>query len=456
MLGRKTQHHESQELKKLGFRVAEGKYCPDLQAVFTYYREVLKKRRGLPFQIDGIVVSVNNNKIFEKLGSVGKAPRAAIAYKFPLKEAQTIVEDIKVQVGRTGAITPVAHLKPVNVGGVTITRATLHNEDEIKRLGIKIGDTVIVGRAGDVIPQVVKVLKELRGGKEKVFQMPKTCPVCGTSLLKPEGEAVIRCPNSDCQVRRRKQLYHFVSKAAFDIEGLGPKIIDQLIAKGLIQDAADLFELKEGDLVPLERFAEKSAENLVGAIQVRKKISLSRFIFALGIKGVGEEMAVVLTTAISNFQFPRLRQGYGRQAISKPKEVLKRFLELQQEDLEKVKDIGPLVASNIYNWFRNKRNTAFLEKLDKAGIKIEKLRKPMALSAQKLMGKKFVLTGTLQSLTREQAKEKIRALEGDISGSVSKKTDFVVVGENPGSKLEKAKKLGIKTLTEEEFLKMLK
>jgi DNA ligase (NAD+) len=433
-LGQTTHAQEHQILKILGFKTHRGtKYCKTLKDVFEFHKFWQERRDSLPFEIDGLVVQVNNNEIFQKLGVVGKAPRGAIAYKFPLKQSETIIEDIKVQVGRTGAVTPVAHLKPVEVGGVTITRATLHNEDEIKRLGVKIGDTVIVGRAGDVIPEVVKVLKELRTGKEKEFKMPKKCPVCGTPLQRPEGEAIWRCPNPNCSARQRRYLYHFVSKGAFDIEGLGPKIIDQLLEEGLISDPADLFELKEGDLLPLERFAEKSAENLVKAIQSKKEITLGRFIYALGIPQVGEETAQDLANHFKN---------------------LDNLKKATLEELLLIKDIGPETANSIYSFFREKRNLNLIERLLKAGVEI--ITPALTKAPRKLEGKTFVLTGTLKSMTREEAKEKIRNLGGETSESVSKKTNFLVVGENPGSKFQKAKKLGVKTIDEKEFLEMLK
>jgi len=433
-LGQKTHEQKHRILKTLGFKTnPHNKFCKDLQEVFQYYRYWQKHRQTLPYEIDGIVVQINNNKIFEKLGVVGKAPRAAIAYKFPLKQATTIIEDIKVQIGRTGAVTPVALLKPVKIGGVTISRATLHNEDEIKRLGVKIGDTVIVGRAGDVIPDIIKALPELRTGKEKEFKMPRNCPFCGSPLVKPKDEVVWRCPNPYCFARKKRELYHFVSKQAFDIEGLGPKIIDQLLDKGLISDPADLFKLKKGDLISLEGFAEKSAENLVKAIQARKKITLPCFIYALGIRQVGEETARDLVNYFGS---------------------LEKIKNASLEELEKITDIGLISAQSIYNWFHKKSNLEFLEKLKKVGVQITS-QKPKAKS-QKLRGLTFVFTGALESMTRDRAKEKIRNLGGNISESVSKKTDYVVVGKEPGSKYKKAKELGIKIIKEKEFLKMIR
>ncbi|MDI6602668.1 MAG: NAD-dependent DNA ligase LigA [Patescibacteria group bacterium] len=432
-LGQKTHQDKHKILEELGFKTNNkfSKYCRNLKEVFDFHKVTQKLREKFPYEIDGIVVTVNDNKIFEKLGVVGKAPRGAIAYKFPLKQATTIVEDICLQVGRTGAVTPVAHLKPVEVGGVIISRATLHNEDEIKRLGVKIGDTVVVGRAGDVIPDVVRVLPELRTGKEREFRFPKKCPACQKELIKPEGEVVWRCPNPKCFARQREYFYHFVS--AFDIIGLGPKIIDRLIDEGLVSDPADLFKLEEGDILPLERFAEKSAKNLIEAIQSKKKILLSRFIYALGIRNVGEQTAQDLTEYFGSME--KLKNA-------------------SLEELQKIRDIGPVVAKSIFDWFREKRNLEFLEKLKKVGVEIVIEKKARY---QPLKGKTFVLTGSLETMTREEAKEKIQLLGGKISESVSKKTDYLVVGKEPGStKLEKAKELGIKTISKKEFLNLLK
>ncbi len=447
-LGQKTHQEKHKILQALGFKTNNkySKYCRNLDEVFDFHKATQKLREKFPYEIDGIAVIVNNIKIFEKLGVVGKAPRGAIAYKFPLKQATTIVEDIKVQVGRTGALTPVAYLKPVEVGGVTVSRATLHNEDEIKRLGVKIGDTVIVGRAGDVIPDIVGVLPELRTGKEKTFKFPKQCPACGSKPDRPAGEAVWRCSNAKCFVRQREYFCHFISKRAFDILGLGPKIVDRLIEQSLISDPADLFELKEGDLISLERFAEKSAQNLIKAVQSKKKINLGRFIYALGIRNVGEKTAELLAR---NFQFfhPHTKFWYGGK--------LSNFQDISLEKLQQIKDIGPVAAKNIYDWFQDKRNLEFLEKLKKIGIKVRPPRARGGLTSA-TQRKTFVFSGGLETMTRDKAKEKIRELGGEISESVSKKTDFVVVGKEPGSKAEKAKELGVKTIGEKEFLEMLK
>ena len=431
-LGQKTHQEKHEILEALGFKTNNkySKYCRNLNEVFDFYKTTQKLRERFPYEIDGITVIVNDNEIFKKLGVVGKAPRAAIAYKFPLKQTTTIVEAIRLQVGRTGALTPVAYLKPVEIGGVTVSRATLHNEEEIKKLGVKIGDTVIVGRAGDVIPDVVRVLPELRTGQEQDFHFPKACPVCKTKLSKSAAEAVWRCPNPECFARQREYFCHFVK--VFDIIGLGPKIIDKLIDAGLVSDPADLFKLKEGDILPLERLAEKSAKNLIEAVQSKRKISLSKFIYALGIRNVGEETAQDLAEHFGSME--KLKMA-------------------SLEELQKIRDIGPVVARSISNWFQEKRNLEFLEKLRKSGLEVES-QKPETKS-QKLRGLTFVLTGGLETMTRERAKEKIRLLGGEISGEVSKKTDYVICGKEPGSKYEKAKQLGIKIFNEQKFLKLI-
>ena len=456
----KLQTHEEkhQILKALGFKTnPHNKYCKSLKEVFEFHKASQKIREKLSYEIDGIVVIINSNKIFERLGVVGKSPRGAIAYKFPLKQATTIIEDIIIQVGRTGALTPVAILKPVQVGGVTISRATLHNEEEIRKLGVKIGDTVIVGRAGDVIPDILKVLPALRTGKEKKFRMPEKCPACGSIIVKPPGgEVVWRCPNLKCSAKLREYFYHFVSKGAFDIPGLGPKIVDKLIDAALVSDPADLFKLETGDLLSLEGFAEKSAKNLIEAIQLsREKIQLSKFIYALGIRNVGEETSIDLAEHFSIRGGPSAQGGLASGWAS-----LEKLKKASLEDLQKVMDIGPVVAGNISDWFSQKSNLEFLEKLKKAGIKIENpfvlpegQRKP---AKKKLLGKIFVLTGSLEAMARDRAKEKIRLLGGEVSESVSKKTDFLVAGKEPGlTKVSKAKEFGIKMIKEKEFLQLI-
>ncbi len=430
-LGQKTHEEKHKILKDLGFKTnPHNKYCKSLKETFEFREKWVKEREKLNYEIDGVVVIVNDNDIYEKLGIVGKAPRGAIAYKFPQAEATTKVLDITVQVGRTGAMTPVAILAPVQVTGITITRATLHNEDEIRRLGLKIGDTVVVARAGDVIPDIVKVLSEMREGHEKNFKMPEKCPSCGAKLVKPEGEVVSRCTNKNCFAQKRRNFYHFVSKSAFNVDGLGPKIIDRLLDEGLVQDPSDLFDLKEGDVSVLERFDEKSAENLINSIQEKRRINLPRFIYALGIRNVGEETAIDLAKHFSSID-----------------NIEKATL----EDFDYIKDIGPVVSKSIYEWFKDKDNLKFLVKLKKE-IKIEKIE----VKKGKLGGKAFVLTGTLKSMSRDEAKNKIRDLGGNTAESVSKNTSYVIVGSEPGSKAEKAKKLGVTILNENQFLDLIK
>jgi DNA ligase (NAD+) len=431
--GQKTHEEKHKILKTSGFKVnPNNRYCHNLKEVFEFHKSAQRLREKLPYEIDGIVVIVNDNKIFDKLGVVGKAPRGVIAFKFPLKQATTMIKDIKVQVGRTGSLTPIAVLEPVEVGGVTISHATLHNDDEIKRLGLKIGDTVIVGRAGDVIPDIIRVLPDLRTGREREFKMPQRCPACGAKVIKPKGEVISRCPNPDCFAKKRRYFYYFVSRGAFDIVGLGPKIINRLIDEEIIYNPADLFSIKKEDILELERFAEKSADNLVKAIQEKKRITFSRFIYALGIRNVGEETSQDLVEHFGSLE--KLKQA-------------------KIEDLQKVKDIGPVVAESIYDWFSKKRNLNFLEKLKKVGVEIIEEKKP---KHQPLKGKIFVLTGTLENINREEAKEKIRLMGGEILETVSKKTNYIIVGKEPGSKYQKAQKLGVKIIKEKEFLEMLK
>ncbi len=442
-LGQKAHSEEHAMLHEMGFRInPNNKICRTIREVFEFRDYWNKHREKLPYEIDGVVVILDDNKTYDSAGIIGKAPRAAIAYKFSPKEATTVVEEIKVQVGRTGALTPVAVMRPVQVGGITITHATLHNADEIKRLGLKIGDTVIVSRAGDVIPQITKVLKEMRSGKEKEFKMPPKCPIDGSPVIR-DGVAY-RCSSKACGARHKESLYHFVARPAFDIRGLGPKIIDRFLDEGLISDAADIFQIKEGDVAALERFGEKSAENIIREIESRKKTTLPRFIYSLGIIHVGEETANLLADEISGMKMH----------ISKPADIIKIFRGMSVEDLQKIPDIGPKVAQSIYEWFREARNEKLIEKLGDAGVSIEEIKK--RAGSQKLKGMTFVLTGGLESMPRDEAKEKIRELGGDVSESVSKKTSYVVAGSDPGSKYEKAKQLGVKTISEKEFLEIIR
>ena len=432
-IGQSTHEQEHKILKALGLKInTHNQLLGGLEEVQKFRDRWDKDRKNLDYEIDGIVVIVNDNKMFKRLGVVGKAPRSAIAYKFSPKETTTIVEDIIISVGRTGVLTPVAVLRPVQIGGVTVSRATLHNQDEINRLDVRIGDTAIVGRAGDVIPDVRKVMKDLRTGKEKKFVMPSKCPVCGGSAIRRPGEAAHKCLNKKCPAVRREQLYHFVSKKALDIDGLGPRTLDQLVDSGLIKDAADLYKLKKEDLLQLERFADKSAQNTIEAIESKKKIPLDRFIFAMGIPHVGSETAYSL-----GMHFGTLEQ----------------LKVATLSELQKIQDIGDVVAESIYGWFQNGYTCRLLKKFEDIGVKIinqEKLQK-----SSKLKDKTFVFTGSLENISREEAENLVRQHGGDPSSSISSQTDFVVLGEEPGSKYEKAKKLGIKTLTEKEFLGMI-
>ena len=430
-VGQERHSKEHKILSALGFKADKGRKCGSIEEVIDFWKEVSTKREKFPFQIDGVVVNVNNNSVFRKLGVAGKSPRGARAFKFSPKQATTKILGVRFQVGRTGTVTPVANLEPVNLEGVTVSSATLHNKDQIKKLGIRIGDTVIVERAGDVIPAVVEALPDLRTGKEKGIKFPKKCPVCKSVLKKPKGESLWRCLNSNCYSRKKEFLEHFVSKKAFDIEGLGSEIVDQLIKEGLIQKPYDIFSLKKGDLLPLERFADKSADNLVKAIEDSKKIPFAKFIYSLGIRHVGEE------TSFS------LAQYFGS---------LKKLKNAGKSELEEIPDIGPEVSESIYNWFRSKENLKLISKLLELGVEIISPKKV----ASRLKSKKFVLTGSLDSLTRNEAKKKIRLLGGEAISSVSKETDFLILGKNPGSKLKEAENLGVKILSEKDFLDLIK
>ncbi len=431
-LGQSTHEEEHEIMKKLGIKINPySEYCKDLDDVQKYYEQIQKKRERLNYWIDGIVVNVNNRELFKKLGSVGKTMRGMAAYKFPAEQAVTIVENIEFQIGRTGALTPVARLKPVFIAGTTVSNATLHNVDEIERLGLKIGDTVILEKAGDVIPKVVKVLPNLRSGKEKKVHVPEKCPVCGSSVKHKKGQVAIYCSNPKCFAQSKNRLIHFISKKGFDMDGLGEKIIEQMLNEGLVSSPADLFILTKGDIEPLEHFAERSSENLIAAIDSAKKISLDRFIYSLGIRHVGEETSLTLARNFS---------------------TLDKLEKAELEELEAIEDIGPKVASSIYEFFRDKENLKLIEGLLDNGVEIQRPKK----SGKALDGKTFVLTGSLASMAREEAKERIRRAGGNISSSVGKKTDYVVAGKDPGSKYDKAKELGIEIIDENRLMEILK
>ncbi len=447
-----TQEHELLTLKELGFLTdSHWKVCDTLDDVLAFHHEWIEKKSTQPFWIDGVVVKVNQKKYQDALGFTGKAPRWAIAYKFPAEQVKTVIKDIYVQVGRTGALTPVALMDPVKLAGTTVTHATLHNFDEIRRLDVRVGDTVVVEKAGDIIPKVVRVLEKMRTGKEKAVQEPKICPICHSSVerrevldKKQKSSAALFCVNPRCYAQELERIRHFASKHAFDIDGLGEKIVEQLVDEGLIKNAADIFTLTFGDLELLDRFAEKSAQNLIDAIEMAKKVTLSRFIFALGIPQVGEETAIRLADHFS-------AEGGAVSGWS----VLQRIGNASAEELMDVSDVGPRVAESIADYFHDKENQKLLAELQKNGVDIQK---PVTKKTGdlKLSGKTFVLTGTLTAMTRDEAKDKIRALGGEISESVSKKTDYVVVGENPGSKAAKAEALGVTILDEAKFLEMVK
>lgn len=425
-----TQADELKLLEELGFRVSKHwKLLSKVEEVFDFHKSWYKRKEKENYWIDGIVLKLNKRKWQEMAGHTGKAPRWAIAYKFPAEQVTTVVEDIRVQIGRTGALTPVAHLKPVLVAGSTVSRSTLHNQDEIERLDVRIGDTVVLQKAGDIIPEVVSVVKGLRTGEEKKFHMPTRCPFCESEVKQREGEVAYYCPNKNCFAVELRKLAHAVGKKAFDIDGLGPNKVKQLAEEGLISDLADIFELKRGDLEILERFGEKSAENLLESLEKSRKISLARFIYALGIRHVGEETAITLARHFS---------------------TLEKIEQAGLEELAEIEDVGPVVAESIFEYFRNQENLDLIEKLLKAGVEIVQDGKV----SKKLDGLSFVLTGSLSELSREEAKEMIRSAGGQMHSSVSKNTDYLIAGENPGSKLEKAQEAGVKILTEEDFLEM--
>ncbi len=424
-------------LNELGFKV--NRYfepCKNIEEVISFWQKWQKKKDSLDYFIDGVVVKVNEKEYQDILGFTGKAPRYGIAFKFQAEQVTTVVEDIQLQIGRTGVLTPVAHLKPVLVAGSTVSRATLHNEDEIRRLDVRVGDTVILQKAGDVIPDIVKVLVEFRTGKEKVYVFPKKVPECGGdgSIERIPGQAAYRCVFKNSFAVQRRRLYHFASKHAFDIDGLGPKIVDKLLDNQLISSASDIFSLNAGDLATLEGFKEKSVTNLLEAIDKARDVSLARFVISLSIPQVGEETANDLAAHFKDLD--------GLRAAS-------------IEEMQAINGVGDVVAESIYSWFRDVVNKEAVQKLLKqVRIKPEGETKAKT-NKQVLFGKTFVLTGTLPTLERDEAKEKIRALGGNVSGSVSAKTDYVVAGESAGSKYDKAVELGVAILDEDEFLKLL-
>jgi DNA ligase (NAD+) len=434
----KTQGEELELLKKLGFKTNPYFHiAKDLAEVQKYYLEWTKKKDKMDYGLDGIVIKINSRKIQEVLGYTGKTPRWGVAYKFPAEQVTTVVEAIVLQVGRTGVLTPVAHLTPVRVAGSLVSRATLHNEDEIKRLDVRVGDTVILQKAGDVIPDIVAVLKEFRTGKEVAYEFPATVADCGGDgrIERVPGQVAWRCVSKDSFAQKRRIFYHFVSKKAFDMDGCGPKIIDVLLDNNLIADFADIFTLKKGDLLALPRFAEKSVDNLLASIEKSRPVSLSKFLVSLSISQVGEETAIDLAKHFGSIEKLRVASF---------------------EDLQQLDGVGPVVAEALTLWFGNKNNKRILDDLF-AQVKISRkfLDEDKGKNG-KLAGKTFVITGTLSALSRDQAKDKIRALGGETSESISAKTSYLIAGENAGSKLEKAQALGVAILKEGDFLDLLK
>lgn len=421
-------------LKSFGLKINKDiTLCSNIHEVLEACRKLEDRRSLLPYEIDGAVIKVNNLKLQEELGTISRSPRWAIAFKFKPQQATTVIKDIIVQVGRTGALTPVAILQPVQLAGVEIQRATLHNQDEIDRKDIRIGDTVLIQRAGDVIPEVVKVIEHKRTGSERRFTMPKSCPSCGGPVVRPSNEAVARCTNPRCPAKLKESIRHFASRRAMDIEGLGDKLIDQIVEKGLVKDVADLYCLSLHQLSSLERMGEKSARNVLVSIEKSKKAGLERLLYALGIRHVGEHTARILVKHFKCFD---------------------NLLRAKRDDLLDINEIGPEVSESILKFFSDEGNRRLIDRLQKAGVSFEPAAVPV--SDTRFSGKVFVFTGTLKTMSRAEAEKKVEALGGKASGSVSRKTDYVVVGEDPGSKYEKARQLGVTTLTEDEFLKMLK
>ena len=419
-------------LKNWGFRINPlVRAAIPIEEVLSYYRDLSEKRHQLPYDIDGVVVKVDDMSLQQHLGATSRSPRWAIAYKFKAVQETTVLEAIEVQVGRTGVLTPVARLKPVNVGGVMVSRATLHNEDEIKKKDIRIGDEVLVQRAGDVIPEVVKVVVSKRDGNEIQFTMPKNCPVCDAPVIRMAGEAATRCINSSCSAQLKERIKHFASKRAFDIDGLGNKLVDQFVEEDLLSSFADIFSLKQEVIENLERMGSKSATNLVEAIKQSKSIEFARFLYALGIRHAGEHVSALLADHFAD---------------------LSALMKASREELEAIEGVGPIVAESVVNFFGQIRNQRMIQRLLDGGVK---LRSSSKKKNGNLKNKVFVLTGKLQGFTRSQAKDLIKAASGKVSGSISGNTDYLVAGESPGSKLNQAKELGVKIIDEAKLKELL-
>jgi DNA ligase (NAD+) len=424
------------QLREWGLKVSpEARIVSGVEGCFKYYTEVGARRTALPYEIDGVVYKVNPLRAQRELGFVSRAPRWAVAHKFPAHEETTIVRDVEFQVGRTGALTPVARLEPVVVSGVTVSNATLHNMDELERKDVRIGDRVIVRRAGDVIPEIVKVIVERRPDDAKVVRLPVHCPVCGSDVERVEGEAVARCTGGlVCAAQRKESLLHFASRRAMDIEGLGSKLVDQLVDQDLVQSPADLYSLQLSQLAGLERMAEKSAQNVIDALERSKSTTLARFLFALGIRDVGEATAAALALYFGS---------------------LERLMAATPDEIQRVPDVGPVVAAHVHAFFGEPRNRDVVSALLSRGVQWPEQAPKSAPTDGPLTGKTFVITGTLSAMSRDDARDRIVALGGKVAGSVSRKTSFVVVGADPGSKAQKAAELGVAVLDEDAFLGLL-
>ncbi len=429
-----TQWEALSFLKEVGFSVQEqNKHCRDIEEVIAYCNSWIEKRHALNYEIDGMVIKVNSLRLQKALGNTAKSPRWAIAFKFPAEQAVTQVKDIIVRVGRTGVLTPTAVLRPVAVAGVIVSRATLHNEDMIREKDVRIGDHVVIQRAGDVIPEVVRVLPERRTGAERVFRMPDRCPVCGGRVLRPEGEVAARCTGIACPAQLKELVLHFVSREGMDVEGIGPALVAQLVDKGLIRDPADLYFLRKEDLVNLERMGDKSADNLLRALEKSKKRGLAPLLFALGIRYVGTRAAEILAERFGS---------------------LDALAAAGEEELTAIPEIGPKIAASVATFFKQEQTGRVIAKLKEAGVLMERQELPETNDLP-LTGKTFVITGTLPSLTRKEAEDLIKKYGGRVSSSVSKRTDYLVAGEEPGQKYDKARELGIPIIDEAALLRML-
>ena len=442
----------------LGFKTLKDNYLANsLEDIFSYYRKIEKKRDSLDFEIDGLVVKYNNLQTWDELGVVGKAPRYMMAYKFSAEQAVTKIVDVKWQVGRTGTLTPIAVLEPVSVGGAVISRSTLHNFDEISRLDLRINDTVVIERSGDVIPKVISVLKDLRNGKEAKIMYPKFCPMCEGNVEKLKNEVAYRCLNRNCYAVNLRKISHYASKSAIDLDGLGPKVIEQFLELGLIKDVADLYSIKKEDLLSLERFGEKKADNVLKTISSRKKINLANFIFALGIRHVGEETASMLAEEYvkrNGVENAETKDAIVNIEIS---DIINFYSHYNHEDYLKLEDVGPIMAQSLADYWQDEHNLAILNKLSNSGVNLyvkNNLTNDSKIN-EKIKGKSFVLTGSLTSLTRQQAKDRIKAGGGKIMSDVSAKTDYLILGSEPGSKYEKAKKLKVEIMDEKKFKELI-